>query len=214
MDIFRVGAPATLMMFVMSIYVMFLNRFMSHFGTPYVAAFGLATRLESLPGILIVGISVSLLTLVGMFYGASRMAELRTICWYGLRIGIVFTSLIGLIFYAAPTLFLKIFTDEGQVLTNGAAYLRIDVLTFPLMAVSMIVSRILQGMGLGLPGLMINLIRIFIVAVPLAYIFVFVLGYGFLSVAWAMVCGGIASNITAFLWLGWKFRALSRAGSA
>jgi putative MATE family efflux protein len=213
-DIFRVGAPATLMMFVMSIYVMFLNRFMSHFGTPYVAGFGLATRLESLPGILIVGISVSLLTLVGMYYGAGEMAALRTICWYGLRIGIVFTSLIGLIFYAAPTLFLKIFTDEGQVLTHGAAYLRIDVLTFPLMAVSMIISRILQGMGLGLPGLMINLIRIFIVAVPLAYIFVFVLGYGFLSVAWAMVCGGIASNITAFLWLGWKFRGLSRAGSA
>jgi putative MATE family efflux protein len=211
-EICRVGAPASLMMLIMSVYVMFLNRFMAHFGTNYVAAFGLATRLESLPGMLIVGLSVSLLTLVAMFHGANRLATLKSISWFGLVIGIVFTSFTGLVFYIAPTLFLKIFTDERLILMNGAAYLRIDVLTFPLMAVSMIVSRILQGMGLGLPGLMINLIRIFIVAVPLAYVFVFVLGFGFLSIAWAMVCGGVAANITAFLWLGLKFRGIPDAG--
>jgi putative MATE family efflux protein len=211
-EICRVGAPASLMMLIMSVYVMFLNRFMAHFGTNYVAAFGLATRLESLPGMLIVGLSVSLLTLVAMFHGAKRLATLKSISWFGLVIGIVFTSFTGLVFYIAPTFFLKIFTDERLILMNGAAYLRIDVLTFPLMAVSMIVSRILQGMGLGLPGLMINLIRIFIVAVPLAYVFVFVLGFGFLSIAWAMVCGGVAANITAFLWLGLKFRGIPDAG--
>jgi putative MATE family efflux protein len=211
-EICRIGAPASLMMLIMSVYVMFLNRFMAHFGTNYVAAFGLATRLESLPGTLIVGLSVSLLTLVGMFHGARRFAILKSTSWFGLGMGIVFTSFLGLVFYVAPTLFLRIFTGDRLILMTGTAYLRIDVLTFPLMAVSMIVSRILQGMGLGLPGLMINLIRIFIVAVPLAYVFVFVLGFGFLSIAWAMVCGGVASNITAFLWLGLKFRGLPDAG--
>jgi putative MATE family efflux protein len=211
-DICRVGAPASLMMLVMSIYVMFLNRFMAHFGTNHVAAFGLATRLESLPGMLIVGLSVSLLTLVGMFYGAKRFALLKSVCWYAIGISVVFTSLIGLVYFVAPMLFLRIFTGERLILMIGTAYLRVDVLTFPLMAVSMIVSRILQGMGLGLPGLVINLIRIFIVAVPLAYIFVFILGYGYLSIAWAMVCGGVASNIAALLWLGLKLRSLSAAG--
>jgi Na+-driven multidrug efflux pump len=37
-------------------------------------------------------------------------------------------------------------------------------------------------MGFGLPGFIINAVRIFFVAVPLAYIFVFILGYGFLSI--------------------------------
>jgi putative MATE family efflux protein len=210
-EICRVGAPASLMMLVMSIYVMFLNRFMAHFGTNHVAAFGLATRLESLPGMLIVGISVSLLTLVGMFYGAKKFSLLRSTCLYGIGISVALTSLIGVAYFIAPTLVLSLFTGDRAILTIGAAYLRIDVITFPLMAVSMIVSRILQGLGLGLPGLVINLIRIFIVAVPLAYIFVFVLGYGYLTIAWAMVCGGVASNIAALLWLGLKFRALSRA---
>jgi Na+-driven multidrug efflux pump len=78
-----------------------------------------------------------------------------------------------------------------------------------MMAVSLIASRVMQGMGFGLPGLIINLVRIFFVAVPLAYIFVLVLGFGFLSIAWAMVLGGVASNILAFWWLGVKFRSLA-----
>jgi Na+-driven multidrug efflux pump len=73
----------------------------------------------------------------------------------------------------------------------------------------MIVSRVLQGMGFGFPGFIINAIRIFFVAVPLAYVFVFVLGYGFLSIAWAMVAGGVTASLLAFWWMGLKFRALS-----
>ena len=75
-------------------------------------------------------------------------------------------------------------------------------------AVAMILSRVLQGMGFGLPGFIINAVRIFFVAVPLAYVFVFVLGYGFLSIAWAMVAGGVTASLLAFWWLGLKFRSL------
>jgi putative MATE family efflux protein len=207
-EICRVGAPASLMMLIMSIYVMFLNRFMAHFGTDYVASFGLATRLESFATIPIVALSISLLTLVGMFFGARKFEIMKTVSWHGIKIGVAFTSALGLIFFIFPTLFLRIFTPQPVLLMVGSAYLRIDVFTFPLMTVSTVISRVLQGLGFGLPGLVINLIRIFIVAVPLAYIFVFILGYGFLSIAWAMVLGGVASNVTAFIWIGTKFRQL------
>jgi putative MATE family efflux protein len=207
-EICRVGAPASLMMLIMSIYVMFLNRFMAHFGTDYVASFGLATRLESFATIPIVALSISLLTLVGMFFGARKFDIMKTVSWHGIKIGVAFTSALGLIFFIFPTLFLRIFTPQPVLLMVGSAYLRIDVFTFPLMTVSTVISRVLQGLGFGLPGLVINLIRIFIVAVPLAYIFVFILGYGFLSIAWAMVLGGVASNVTAFIWIGAKFRQL------
>jgi len=210
-EICRVGAPASLMMLTLSIYVMFLNRYMAHFGTDYVASFGLATRLESFVALPIFALSISLLTLVGMFYGAKKYDILKSLCWYGIRLGIILTSLVGIAFYVFPTPLLKIFTQDRILLIIGKAYIRIDVFTFPLMSISMTISRILQGMGYGLPGLIINLVRIFIVAVPAAYVFVFVLGYGFLSVAWAMVLGGVTASLMAFWWLGLKFRALSGA---
>lgn len=208
-EICRVGAPASLMMLTLSVYVMFLNRFMAHFGTDYVASFGLATRLESFVALPIFALSISLITLVGMFYGAKRYDILKNICWYGVRLAIIVTSLIGVIFFIFPIPLLRIFTHDRILLAIGKAYIRIDVFTFPLMAISMTSSRILQGMGYGLPGLIINLVRIFIVAVPAAYIFVFVLGYGFLSVAWAMVLGGVIASVLALAWLTAKFRALA-----
>jgi Na+-driven multidrug efflux pump len=210
-EICRVGAPASLMMLTMSIYIMFLNRFMAHFGTDYVASFGLATRLESLVSLPIFALSISLLTLVGMFYGAKRYDLVKSISWYGTRIGVLAAGAVGVLFYAVPVVFLKIFTQERLILMIGAAYLRIDVLTFPTMAIAMILSRVLQGMGFGFPGFIINAIRIFLVAVPLAYIFVFVLGYGFLSIAWAMVAGGVTASLLAFWWMGLKFRNLPTA---
>ena len=208
-EICRVGAPASLMMLTMSIYVMFLNRYMAHFGTNYVASFGLATRLESFVSLPIFAISISLLTLVGMFTGAKRYDLVRSISRFGLGIGLLAAAGIGALFFAFPVVFLEIFTRDRLILMIGKSYLRVDVLTFPTMATAMIVSRILQGMGFGLPGFIINAIRIFGVAVPLAYVFVFVLGYGFLSVAWAMVAGGVTASVLAFAWLGLKFRRLS-----
>ena len=210
-EICRVGAPASLMMLTMSVYVMFLNRFMAHFGTVYVASFGLATRLESLVSLPIFALSISLLTLVGMFYGAKRYDLVKSISWYGIEIGVAAAGAVGVLFYVFPIVFLKIFTQDRLILMIGSAYLRVDVLTFPTMAIAMILSRVLQGMGFGFPGFFINAIRIFLVAVPLAYVFVFVLGYGFLSIAWAMVAGGVTASILAFWWMGIKFRGLSGA---
>jgi len=210
-EICRVGAPAGLMMLTMSIYVMFLNRFMAHFGTDYVAAFGLATRLESFVSLPIFALSISLMTLVGMFYGAGRYDLVKSISRYGTGVGLLAAVGVGGVFYAFPVIFLTIFTQDRLILMIGSAYLRVDVLTFPTMATAMIVSRVLQGMGFGLPGFIINVIRIFVVAVPLAYAFVFVLGYGFLSIAWAMVAGGVTASLLAFWWMGLRFRRLPGA---
>ena len=205
-EIFMIGAPASLMVLIISFYVMFINRFMAHFGTDYIASFGIASRLESLAIMPIVAFSLSLLTLVGMFFGAKRYDLLRSISWYGIKTATLMTSAIGLVFFIFPGIFLRIFTSDPSLLSIGAPFLRIDVLTFPLMTVTMLISRVMQGMGHGMPGLIVNLIRVFAVAVPLAYIFVFVFGFGYLSIALAMIIGGLVSSIVAVIWLEMELR--------
>lgn len=98
-QIFSVGIPASFMMLLMSVYIMFINKFMSGFGTNYVASFGIVTRLETVAIMPIVALSMSTITLVGMFFGAKRFDLLKEISWYGLKISVIFTSLIGLIFF-------------------------------------------------------------------------------------------------------------------
>jgi Na+-driven multidrug efflux pump len=195
-------------MLLISIYIMFINRFMAHFGTQYVAAFGVVSRLESVATMPTMAISFAIVTLVGMFYGSKRYDLLKSIIYYGMKISVLFTSAMGVIFFLIPSIFLRIFTSDANLLSLGSAYMRINVFTFPLMIISMTVSRAMQGMGYGLPGLIINLVRVILVAIPIAYIFVFVFGYGYLSVGVAAVIGGVVSNIVALVWLQIKLKKL------
>ncbi len=207
-EILRIGAPATLMIIIISFYVIFLNAFMAHFSTEHVASFGLVSRLETFATMPIFSFSIALMTLVGMFYGAKRYDLLKSIVVYGIGITMLMTSAVGVIFFAIPGLILRIFTSDPTLLSIGIRYMRVDVFTFPLMAVTMNSGRVMQGMGFGMPGLIINLTRILFVAVPLAYVFVYILGLGFIWIAYAMVIGGAVANIIALLWLRAKFRKL------
>jgi putative MATE family efflux protein len=213
-EIYSVGGAATLMMLLISVYTMFINRFMSHYGTEYVASFGIVVRLESVATMPVMALSMALVTLVGMFYGAKRFDLLKDIIHYSMKMGVLFTSTVGALFFLMPYPFLRIFTPDANLLSLGSAYMRLEVFTFPLMIISMLVSRAMQGMGFGLPGLILNLIRVIIVAIPAAYIFVYILGYGYMSICVAAILGGVASNIVAFIWLHIKLRKFNSRSDA
>lgn len=201
MDILKVGMPASIMVLLLSIYIVFINRIMAHFGTDYVAVFGIVSRFENLAIMPGVAFSMSLLTIVGMLYGARRYDLLKSTSWYGIKITVGITCAIGAFLFITSPLMLKIFTNDPGLVALGVKYLRLNVFTLPLIAVTMLVSRVMQGMGMGFPGLAVNLIRLFVVAIPLAYIFVFALGFGYLSVAMAMIIGGLISSILGIAWL-------------
>ncbi|MFH1506324.1 MAG: MATE family efflux transporter [archaeon] len=207
-EIFSIGIPTTLMMVMVSLYVLFLNRFAASFSIEHVATLGITFRLDSLAFLPIVGFTTALMTLVGMFYGAKRYDLLKGIVSFAIKIGLAFTLVIAVIFFFFPEVFLRIFTDDPTLLSWGASYMRIYVWTFPLVVFTMAASRTLQAIGKGMPGLIINVIRVLVAAVPLAYLFIFVLGYGFLSIATAMLLGNVVGVATALIILRHYFKKL------
>lgn len=207
-DIFKVGAPAGLMMIFMSFYMMFLNWFIAIFGTEYVAGFGIASKLESLMVLPIISISMALVTVCGMCYGAKRYDLLKDVSYYGIRTTVVLTSAIGIILFAFPGIVLMIFTNDTNLINIGSRYLQIAVFSYPLIAITFNSIRILQGIGKGMPGLVINAVRVFIVGIPLTYILVFLLKTGYLSVPIAMLAGSAASAVISLIWLRKSFHKL------
>ncbi|MGV8151976.1 MAG: MATE family efflux transporter [Candidatus Nanoarchaeia archaeon] len=200
-DIFYVGVPGSLMMIILSFYSIILNRIMADFGTNYIASIGLVFRLESLATMPLVAIASATVTLSGMFYGAKKFHLFKETTLYSMKLGVIFSFIIGGIFFAMPFIFIRIFTSNTELIKIASNYLRLDVITFPLTAIIMISARALQGIGKGTPGLVINIVRVFVVAVPLAYVFVYVFNYGYLSVAFAMISGGILASLIGILYL-------------
>jgi len=205
-DIFNVGAPASLMIIFMSLFIIFINKFMAHYGTNYVASFGLVSRLESFAIMPVYSISSALVTLVGMFHGAKRNDLAKKVINYAIKICVLIATSMGIIFFFFPSIFLKIFTSEAILLSLGIGYFRVIVFTFPFVAFSIVIARSFQGIGNGVPALITNIIRIFIVAIPLSYLFVFVLNLNYLWVAISRIFGSVSSAAVAFVW--YKFKIL------
>jgi putative MATE family efflux protein len=205
-EILMVGFPASLMMIVMSIFLMIFNWFMAKFGTEYVAAFGIGFRMESVAVMPVLAGSFAVMTLVGMFFGAKRVDLIKGIVWHAIKVGLLYTTIIGIIFFTIPTLIYKIFTTDPAILAIGTSYMRVIVFAFPLMAITMVIGRALQGMGYGIPGLVINLLRTIVISTPLSYLFVFVLGYGYLSIVGSIVIAAVIASIAAIIWFEWEIK--------
>lgn len=198
-EILSVGIPATLTMITMSIYLFFINRFMAHFGTDYVATFGIVARLESIAIMPINSISIAIITLTGMFYGAKRLDLLDKITWYALRTATLLSILVGIVFFAIPGILFMIFTNENHIIELGITYMRINVFTFPFMAITAVISRTMQGMGYGFPGMIVNFTRVLFIAVPLSFVFIYFFGFPYTTVPIAGVIGGAIGSIVGII---------------
>lgn len=200
-EIFWVGIPASMMMLIISIYSMFNNFFMTHFGTNYVASAGIVTRIESIVTMPMVALSIALLTLTGIFHGAKRHDLLEKTIWHAIKIGLTFALTISALVLLFPTIFIRIFTDDPAILSIAKDYLRIYALGFPLIVIAMTTSRVMQGMGRGFSSFFIHLFRLFFIAVPIAYVSIYWFNLGYLVVAGSMVFGNVLSNILSIIWV-------------
>jgi len=100
------------------------------------------------------------------------------------------------------------FTKEQVIQSIAVGYLRNIAIIFPMIAIGLSIGRILQGIGLGMPSLIITVIRVIGVAGPLAYYFTHVLGKPVEWIWYAMVISGIVATIISIVWLRLAFRKL------
>jgi putative MATE family efflux protein len=209
-EILIVGLPTMITHIILSFYIVLINRFMSEFGVDYVSSIGLVYRLESVATMPIFALSVGMLTMVGMYYGAKRKDLIKNIINYSLKISIIYMFVWAIILFFSSKIFFKIFTNEPQLLTIASEFMKINVITLPIIAIIILISKALQAMGEGFPGLIIILIRVIIVFVPLSYYFVNILKLNYLSVAIAMIISGFISAIVSLIWIKYKYIELSK----
>ena len=199
--IFRIGVPASLSFAVMSLGGIAFNRLLVVHTPDAVAAHQVGLRIDHLVVMPLVAISSSLVTLVGMFYGARRFDLLRSVVNYAIRCSVAIASVASVCFVVFAPWLVSIFTGSEQIRELGVLYLRIVSFAYPLFPLSMMAGRTLQGLGRGTPELVLSLLRVLAIAVPLATVFTFVLNLPVQSIWVAMVLGSWVSAAVSYLWL-------------
>lgn len=167
--IYRVGIPAALNIGLPSLLITCLNGILAELGQIYVLILGIYYKLQTFIYLTANGIVQGIRPLVGFNYGAGRRDRVKSILNVSLALGAGIMALGTGLCMAVPERLMGMFSESPVTIAEGAKALRIISCGFVVSAVSVMISGTFEGMGKGLPSLVISLIR-YIGMIPVAFV--------------------------------------------
>ena len=201
-DILKVGIPASMDMFMMSVAVSLYLVFISTIGGEYgIAAFTSGQRLYLFAIMPLTAIGSAVAAVSGSAFGARNGDYLSRAHLYGVKFGIAFGTAVTIILVGfAPQLStLFAYTPETAVLIPEITrFLQISSLCLPLTGAGMTSSFLYQGIGKGTISLAWTIIREVIFTVAATYTLGIVLGWGLVGIWTGLFLGRTLASILNF----------------
>jgi len=214
LGIFRIGIPTAISQAMLSLTMFVYNFLANQFGDPVVAALGLGFRIDSLAFMPGMSVSIATVTMIGQNFGARHFHRLVS-AWRAALI-MVFLTMggLGIIILTFPGFFVGIFIDEGPVFLETIKYLRIVPFFYGFLGMGIVTASAFQGLGRGFPALVVNLFRLGIVGIPLAFFLTRVAGWGPVGIWWALAMSDFSFSIVGITWFFFVVRRLVRGETA
>ncbi len=191
--------PTTLTMVVMMTSGFIVQYYLKSFGTPAVAAYGVALRVEQLFLLPVFGLTGALLPIAAQNFGAdqkNRTREALFTCW---KFGFIFMAIACPILFFASPLLMRMFTSDVDVIQIGVSYLRIDGFILPIYMMLFAINSFLQALKKPIWTLWIGIYRQSFGVAFFGWIFVYLLDFGvvgvWLGIATSVLTGLILSLI-------------------
>ena len=169
--LYSIGIPATLNMALPSVLISSLNAILAAYAESYILVLGIYYKLQTFLYLPANGIIQGMRPLIGYNYGAGehkRVNQIYKIVFFMCGGIMLFGTIICL---AVPGQLMGLFTHTEETIKAGETALRIISAGFIVSAVSVTSSGALEGLGKGVPSLIISLCRYIIFIIPAAYVF-------------------------------------------
>ena len=168
--LYAIGIPATLNLALPSLLISALNAILASFSQIYVLVLVIYYKLQTFLYLPANGFVQGMRPVIGFNYGAGEHRRVKQIyrivlCMSGLIM--IFGTIICL---AVPEKLMELFTQNEETIRAGETALRVISAGFIISAVSVTSSGALEGLGKGVPSLVISLFRYVLVIIPAAYI--------------------------------------------
>ncbi len=146
--IVRCGLPTLCRQGLSSLSTICLNRMAGLYGADAaIAAMSVATKITSLAYSAVLGFGQGFQPVCGFNFGAGLYSRVKRAYWFCVKVGTVFllaASALG--FWLAPQL-VELFSDDPAVLRIGVVSLRLQWVSFPLVAWITLSNMLLQNIG-------------------------------------------------------------------
>jgi len=188
-----IGLPSSLQMTIRSASGIIMMGIVARYGTNALAAYGIGIRMDMLvmmPGF---GLAAATATLVGQNLGAGKPDRAVQSSWLATVNFLLIMVSAGILFYLFPVNIFRVFNHDPDVIANGVTYLRTIVISYPFIAVAVILTRALSGAGVTVAPMVVTALTLFGIAVPFAFIIPSFLNVGVRGVWIAIILSNIVN---------------------
>jgi len=168
--LYSIGIPATLNMALPSVLISALNAILSAYSQVYVLVLGIYYKLQTFLYLSANGIIQGIRPIIGYNYGAKEYKRVKKI--YSTTIILTVSIMLAgtILCLAFPDWLIGLFTENESTAKTGTNALRIISAGFVASALSVVSSGALEGLGKGMPSLIISLCRYIVIIIPAAFI--------------------------------------------
>jgi putative MATE family efflux protein len=210
-QVFRIALPSTLQMTLRSFSRATLLGVVALYGTFAVAAYGIASRVFMtvfVPGF---GLGNAAATLVGQNLGAGKPDRAERSAWITASYNLAFMLVCAVVIVLYAEVIVVAFNDTPAVVTLGAQALRIFSIGYIFSSVGVVMARAFDGAGNTVPAMVINLVTLWGIQIPLAWLLSQALGWGTTGLWAGITTANVANGCIFAIWFRrgrWKQRAV------
>ena len=199
--IFDIGLPTSIGQSIAALGFTALQGIVNYFGSAVVAAFGIGNRIVSLFNMPAIGFSKGVTTMVGQNLGAKKIRRV----WKSVRAGVI---MIGGFLVVGMTLtffygnsFVHFFIPNDPVVTKwGVMLFKIISPSVVFFGILMVINGAFQGAGDTKPPMILNIVRLWGIRVPLAYLLAITFHFGPVGIWFSMFLSNIIVSIWGAFW--------------
>jgi len=202
--IFQVGIPSSLSQIFTSIVMGTIFLILKPFGSEAKAAYTIVFTYEIVVFLPAIGFSQAVTIMTGHNFGARIIERIREIHSKGIILSFFFMAVSSIIIMIFPKTFAGVFAQSESVLEITSTALRITAFGSMFISIYICSTASFQGLGLGRQYLLANILRMFILQVPVAFLGSLVLG---LNGIWlGLMIVNIFSGIIIYAWFKYIFK--------
>ena len=203
-SIYQTGFPSVVMNLVFSLVLIVYNHILANFGSLAIATLGLCFRINGLVVMVLFGMGQGLMPMVGFNEGAKLYGRLTETVNVAVKISVIFSITVFLLFEIFAHSLLAFFTNDTQLLEIVVPALRIFVSMLLLIGPNIMWINMFIGLGKGLTSMVLLLIRDAVLLIPMLLFLPSLFGLNGVWMAQPL------SNVLAFVIIYfWKKREFS-----
>jgi putative MATE family efflux protein len=202
-QVLSIAVPSAIGNAITPLSVAVVISFIASYGTEAVAAFGVATRIETFAVIPLWALSAAIGPFSGQNWGAKKLERIKIGFYQGFGFSIVWAAILGVLFWLYAEPLAELFTHDAVVIKEIASYLHIVPLSLFGYGMIITASAAFNALGRADTGLYIFILRNLVLYIPLSWL----AGLYFDSTAvyWAIaatnVISGVAVSVFSLYWI-------------